>query len=80
MYRMYGMPRLHGQGLFPTILLHFLHPWRSCRGAAMCKMYGQDFSSRQILSTCIQVGNVVLQRSGCGFIVIPAKVGIQRFD
>jgi len=27
--------RLHGQGLFQTIPLHFLHPCRSCVGAAM---------------------------------------------
>jgi hypothetical protein len=24
-------PAEEGQGLFPTILLHFLHPWRSIR-------------------------------------------------
>ncbi len=44
----------------------------------MYTMYGQDFSSRQILSTCIQVGNVVLQRSGCGLIVIPAKQAVWK--
>jgi len=32
-----GFALLHGQGLFPTTLLHFRPPWRSCNLVEQCR-------------------------------------------